>query len=140
MTAQTDHSDTRLASTVVVRRASAERVVLVHDYYRNGKSADPVIELSGLAQSAGGIVCAYVRSGRGSPHQKAYISYGKLREVAEAIRRFSATLVIFESQISPIQERNLERELNCRVIDRVRLILDIFALQKIAKVKKRRKN
>ena len=101
----------------------------MHDYYQNGRSADPVIELSGLAQSAGAIVCAYVRCGRGSPHRKTFIGSGKLLVVVAAIRRRSATLVIFESQITPIQERNLERELNCRVIDRVRLVLDIFALR-----------
>ena len=102
---------------------------MVHDYYHSGQDAESVIELSGLAQAAGTIVCAYVRCGRGSPHRKTFISSGKLLEVADAIERCSATLVIFESQISPIQERNLERELSCRVIDRVRLVLDIFALR-----------
>ena len=101
----------------------------MHDYYHNGQDAESVIELSGLAQAAGTIVCAYVRCGRGSRHRKTFIGPGKLLEVADTVRRHSATLVIFESQISPIQERNLAQELNCPVIDRVRLVLDIFALR-----------
>ena len=102
---------------------------MVHDYYHNGQDAESVIELSGLAQAAGTIVCAYVRCGRGSRHRKTFIGPGKLLEVADAIRRHSATMVIFEAEISPVQERNLAQELNCPVIDRVRLVLDIFALR-----------
>lgn len=118
-----------MAALSSTRPVDTERVVLVHDYYQNGQAAESVVELSGLAQSVGAIVCAYVRCGRGSPHRKTFIGPGKLLEVAEAIRRHSATLVIFEPQISPIQERNLARELNCPVIDRVRLVLDIFSLR-----------
>jgi GTP-binding protein HflX len=123
------HADTRLAAPTATQRAPVDRAVLVHGYYRNGQDADSVIELGGLAQAAGTIVCAYVRCGRGSPHRKTFISPGKVLEVADAIRRHSATIVIFEAQISPIQERNLARELDCSVIDRVRLVLDIFALR-----------
>lgn len=112
-----------------LEREPAERVVLVHDYYQNGRAAESVIELSGLAQSAGAIVCAYIRCGRGSPNRKTFIGPGKLLEVADTIKQRSATLVIFESQISPIQERNLAQVLNCPVIDRIRLVLDIFALR-----------
>lgn len=129
MSALTVHPDKKLAAPSTNRRPPVEHVVLVHDYYQDGQVAEAVIELSDLTKSAGAVVCAYVRCGRGKPNRKTFISPGKVQEVADAITRHSATLVIFESQISPIQERNLARELNCAVIDRIRLVLDIFALR-----------
>jgi GTP-binding protein HflX len=110
-------------------QVSTERAVIVHDYYKDGKEADPVVELSGLARSAGAIVVAFIRLGRSDHYRKTFIGSGKVAEVADAIKQNLVTLVIFEVPLTPIQERNLERELNCRVIDRIRLILDIFALR-----------
>ncbi len=74
-------------------------------------------------------MCGSVKTGRNKGRQNALVSSRKVEEILELIRVHSVTLIIFQSAISPIQERNLERELNCRVIDRVRLILDIFALR-----------
>ena len=106
-----------------------ERVIIVYDYYRISDQAHSVQELNGLARSAGGKVDCCIRLSQSSTHRKTFVGSGKVSEIREAINQFSSTLVIFERPLTPIQERNLEQELNCRVIDRVRLILDIFALR-----------
>ncbi|MBL10716.1 MAG: GTPase HflX [Acidiferrobacteraceae bacterium] len=106
-----------------------ERVIIVHDYCRNNDSFESVKELVRLAQSAGAKIDTTIRLSQISTNRKTYVSSGKVTAIKEAINKFCSTLVILESTISPIQERNLERELNTRVIDRVRLILDIFAIR-----------
>ena len=109
--------------------AFEERVIIVHDYYRISEKSHSVRELSGLARSAGGKVGCYIRLSQRSTHRKTFVGSGKVSEIRAAIIQFSSTLVIFERPLTPIQERDLEQQLNCRVIDRVRLILDIFALR-----------
>jgi GTP-binding protein HflX len=61
--------------------------------------------------------------------QKPYAGKGKVEEIAAMLAAGDADLVIFNHELSPAQERNLERTLKCRVIDRTSLILDIFALR-----------
>ncbi len=64
--------------------------------------------------------------GRG-PDPATYAGKGKVEEIAAQVAAYGANLVIFNHELSPGQERNLERALQCRVIDRTSLILDIFA-------------
>ena len=64
---------------------------------------------------------------RNKPHPATFIGEGKIQELKDAIAEHEATVVIVNHPITPIQERNLERALECRVLDRTRLILDIFA-------------
>jgi GTP-binding protein HflX len=84
-------------------------------------------ELRLLAASAGVTALAEVRGKRDRPDSAFYAGKGKVDEIAAAAQSCGAQLVIFNHALSPIQERNLEKRLNCRVIDRVSLILDIFA-------------
>ena len=86
-------------------------------------------ELKLLAASAGLHVAAVVEGKRGKPDAALFAGSGKADEIGDAARAADASLVIFNHELSPVQERNLERRLQCRVLDRTALILDIFALR-----------
>lgn len=88
-----------------------------------------VAEFGLLAQSAGADVIEHLEIQRDKIEAKYFIGIGKVAEIATLIKQYEIQLVIFEQALSPAQERNLEREFQCRVIDRTRLILDIFALR-----------
>lgn len=80
-----------------------------------------------LAKSAGAEILEHIHAQRIKPDPKYFIGSGKAEEIAEQVKALEADLVIFDHALSPSQERNLERVIQCRVIDRTRLILDIFA-------------
>ena len=80
-----------------------------------------------LAKSAGAEILEHITAQRIKPDPKLFIGSGKAEEIAELAKALEADLVIFDHALSPSQERNLERVMQCRVIDRTRLILDIFA-------------
>ena len=80
-----------------------------------------------LALSAGAQPVALVRGHRRTPDPRYFIGKGKVEEAKAAISAEQAELVIFNHTLTPSQERNLEREFHCRVVDRTGLILDIFA-------------
>ena len=82
-----------------------------------------------LAQSAGAEILEHISVQRNKPDPKFFIGSGKVDEIAEQVKDLEAELVIFDHSLSPAQERNLEKVLKCRVIDRTGLILDIFALR-----------
>jgi GTP-binding protein HflX len=84
-------------------------------------------EFEDLVVSAGGEPVAMVGGHRAAPTAKSFVGSGKLQEIAEAVLEHAAELVIFNHGLSPSQERNLEAALQCRVLDRTGLILDIFA-------------
>lgn len=89
--------------------------------------AESLAELQLLARSGGVRVTAVVRGRRDRPDAALYAGRGKVEEIGRTLRETSASVVIFNHTLSPIQERNLERQLSCRVVDRTSLILDIFA-------------
>ena len=111
------------------RPAVGERAVIVQLDFGQHDLADQLEEVRLLAESAGGLVVAEVFGRRHSPDPKTYAGRGKVQEIAAMLAAGEADLVIFNHELSPAQERNLERELKCRVIDRTSLILDIFALR-----------
>ncbi len=80
-----------------------------------------------LARSAGAEVVAVLGGSRDRPDAGLYVGSGKVDEAAAAAKAADAELVIFNHDLSPSQERNLERRLECRVLDRAGLILEIFA-------------
>lgn len=82
-----------------------------------------------LAQSAGAEILEHISVQRNKPDPKFFIGSGKVDEIAELVKTLEAELVIFDHALTPAQERNLEKILKCRVIDRTGLILDIFALR-----------
>jgi GTPase len=86
-----------------------------------------IAEFRDLARSAGAEVVGLVSGNRHKPDARFFVGSGKADEIAEAVETTSADVVIFNHPLSPSQERNLERHLRCRVLDRSGLILDIFA-------------
>jgi GTPase len=84
-------------------------------------------ELASLTGSAGGAVVERLVQEREQYDSAYLIGSGKLRELEEVSREFQAEVVIFDENLSPAQQRNIERKIGCRVIDRTQLILDIFA-------------
>ncbi|MCW8974948.1 MAG: GTPase HflX [Sedimenticola sp.] len=104
-----------------------EKAILVHIDMDTKADPDELAEFQELAVSAGATPVALVTGSRRSPDSRLFIGSGKADEIRDLIQAEEAELVIFNHALSPSQERNLEREFQCRVIDRTGLILDIFA-------------
>ena len=111
------------------RPAAGERAVIVQLDFGQLDLADQLEEVRLLTESAGAQVVGEVTGRRQTPDPKTFAGKGKVDEVADLLRAAAADLVIFNHELSPAQQRNLERALQCRVIDRTSLILDIFALR-----------
>jgi GTP-binding protein HflX len=109
------------------RPQSGERAVLVHASSDGLPDDSEREEFAELARSAGAVVAAELLSSRRRPDARYFIGKGKLDELRKLIEQDDVELVIFSAALSPSQERNLERALCCRVVDRAGLILDIFA-------------
>jgi GTP-binding protein HflX len=90
-------------------------------------SEESLDELAELASSAGAEVVERVLQSRDAPEAATFIGPGKAAELAAAVGAGTADLVIFDRELTPTQQRNLERSIRTRVIDRTQLILDIFA-------------
>jgi len=84
-------------------------------------------ELAFLALTAGAEVTETFKQELQKPNVKTYLGKGKVEEIKEYVKENTITLVIFDDDLSPVQTRNLEKELEVKVIDRSALILDIFA-------------
>lgn len=111
------------------RPSAGERAVLVQLDFGQRDIPERLEEVRLLTESAGGLVCAEITGRRHSPDPKTYAGRGKVDEIGATLAAAEADLVIFNHELSPVQQRNLERALQCRVIDRTALILDIFALR-----------
>jgi len=109
------------------RPESGERAVLVHINLSRGQ--EDLNELKELAKSAGAEVVHVLTGSRNFPDPRYFIGSGKLEELKAVIAETEADLVLFNHVLTPSQERNLEAELEFRVVDRNGLILDIFALR-----------
>lgn len=109
------------------RHAGNDRAVLVQLAFGKTALTDDLEELQALAASAGVDTAAVVTGKRDRPDPALYAGKGKVEEVGTACAEHAAELVIFNHSLSGAQERNLEKALSCRVIDRRSLILDIFA-------------
>jgi GTPase len=91
------------------------------------RAEESLDELAELARSAGAEVADRVLQARDAPEAATLVGQGKVQELAAAVASDSADVVIFDHDLTPTQQRNLEKALNCKVIDRTQLILDIFA-------------
>ncbi len=109
------------------RPDSGELAVLVHLEFPKHTDPDDPREFEELVLSAGGDPVDFITGQRSSPHARYFVGTGKLEELKQAVQLHSAELVIFNHNLSASQERNIEQELECRVLDRTGLILDIFA-------------
>ncbi len=109
------------------RPKSGERAILLHASATGAPEDSEREEFTELARSAGAELVGELVSARRSPDPRFFIGRGKVEELVALVRETDAELVICGAGLSPSQERNLERELKCRVVDRGGLILDIFA-------------
>jgi GTPase len=112
----------------IVNPPRDERAVLVGHGGRNGATLERSLEeLARLTDTAGARVLATVTQKRGTVHPATFIGKGKLEELRAQVEASDADMVIFDDDLSPAQMRNLEKALDCKVVDRSELILDIFA-------------
>ena len=109
------------------RPTAGDRALLVELDFGDGEPAERVVELKALARSAGAEIADIVTARRTRPDAGLFAGRGKVAEIAARRAETGADLVIFDHALSGAQQRNLERALDCRVVDRVSLILDIFA-------------
>lgn len=109
------------------RPRSGERAILLHASTDGAPELDEREEFAELAMSAGAVIVDELVSPRRRPDRRYFIGKGKLEDVLRSVELNCADLVISSAALSPSQERNLEKELKCRVLDRAGLILDIFA-------------
>jgi len=109
------------------RPAGGERSALVNIDSGNGDASEVAREFQSLAISAGASVSHSVMVRRQAPDSRYFIGTGKVEQLAGLVGENGIDLVVVNHALSPAQERNLERALRCRVLDRTGLILDIFA-------------
>jgi GTP-binding protein HflX len=109
------------------RPQSGERAILIHAAHGRIPDDSEREEFAELAISAGAIVVDELTCSRRKPDSRYFIGKGKLEELRKSVATNNAELIVCNAPLSPSQERNLERELKCRVLDRSGLILDIFA-------------
>ncbi|WPL15500.1 GTP-binding protein HflX [Thiorhodovibrio winogradskyi] len=109
------------------RPDAGERALLVQLAIGGKLDAEASTEFRLLAEAAGALEVGWLTGTRAAPDPRFFIGQGKAAELAEQLAATGAELVIFDHALSPAQERNLERRLSCRVVDRNGLILDIFA-------------
>ena len=109
------------------RPHGGERAILVHlDFYKE-IDREELREFRELVISAGAEPVEVITGSRTSPHPRYFVGTGKADEIKQAVEDVEADVVLFNHALSPVQERNLEALLKCRVLDRTGLILDIFA-------------
>jgi GTPase len=114
----------------------AERAILVgldwktrggKERFRETDPEESLDELAELAGSAGAEVVERVVQARSAPEAATLIGHGKVEELSALVLSWPADVVVFDHDLTPTQQRNLEKALDCKVIDRTQLILDIFA-------------
>jgi GTP-binding protein HflX len=88
---------------------------------------EPLDELRGLAKTAGTVIAGELLQRRPTPDCTTYLGHGKVAELKQLVGSVEADVVVFDNDLNPAQTRNLEKELEVKVIDRTELILDIFA-------------
>lgn len=112
------------------RKSKLERAILVgirHNGESQWDASESLFELERLTHTAGAAVVATTQQEVKTVDPATYIGRGKILEIKELLNTHRAEMVIFDEDLSPRQNRNLEEELDCKVIDRTGLILDIFA-------------
>ena len=109
------------------RPRSGERALLVHINFNSRSDQDDLAEFIELVRSANVISTDVIVGSRQNPDAKTFIGKGKLEQIAGQVQALPIDVVLFNHALSPSQERNLESHLQCRVLDRTGLILDIFA-------------
>lgn len=104
-----------------------EKAVLVHVDFYHESDREELDEFYELVDSAGAEICELLTTKRQAPDSKYFIGKGKAEELRQAVETHEADVVIVNHALTPAQERNLSELVDCQVLDRVGLILDIFA-------------
>lgn len=105
-----------------------EKVILVGvSQHQGDDTQDSLAELAELAETAGAEVVGMTVQARDSIHPGTYVGSGHLQKISQMIYALQATGIICDDELSPVQIKNMEDELDCKVMDRTLLILDIFA-------------
>jgi len=110
------------------RAKRGNRAVVLHPVFKD-TGPEQLDEFQELCRSAGVEVTAVLTAPRDRPDARFFVGSGKIEEVAEQVSATGADLVLVSRPLSAIQERNIEKRCECRVLDRTTLILDIFALR-----------
>src|SRR3954467_2055667 len=106
---------------------SSTAVLVCLDFGKDDSFAESVEEIVRLAESAGVTTHPIIQGKRQRPDAALFAGSGKVEEIRGVAEEAGAGTVIFNHHLSPVQERNLEKKLGCAVMDRTRLILEIFA-------------
>lgn len=106
---------------------AGSNAILVHIDFRSPQFHEELDEFIELVTSSGLDSKGTITGSRTSPDARFFVGKGKVEEIRQQVEFNHADIVIFNHELSPAQERNLEQELKCRVLDRIGLILDIFA-------------
>jgi len=108
------------------RAERGNRAVILHPEFRL-TGPDALDEFQELARSAGAEIVGIITAARDRPDARFFVGKGKIEELAEAVEETGADLILVSQSLSAVQERNIEKACECRVLDRATLILDIFA-------------
>ena len=109
------------------RPTGGDRALIVALAFAREARDERMTEISALATSAGATIAGEIGGRRARPDPATFAGRGKLDEIKALRAETGADLVIFDHSLSGVQQRNLEQALECRVVDRTSLILDIFA-------------
>lgn len=112
---------------MIERPRSGEKACLICVALGRSLTENDIDEFRALAESAGAVVVDQLMIEKASPTSRYLLGSGKVEEIRNAVKDTGAELVLFGVALSPSQERNLEKAIECRVLDRTGLILDIFA-------------
>ena len=119
-----------MADKFVVYEEKKETAVLVAvstQQQNKEKTEEYLEELAFLVETAGGVPMARFIQPLDHPNNVTYLGSGKLEEVRQYIKAENISMAVFDDELSPTQLRNIEKELECKILDRTNLILDIFA-------------
>jgi GTP-binding protein HflX len=111
----------------IERAEGGNRAILVHMDVHDESHRENLSEFKELVVSSGADILTIATSSRQRPDPKFFIGSGKAKEIADLVKQHDADLVLFNHALAASQERNLESLLECRVLDRTGLILDIFS-------------
>ncbi|TKS57439.1 GTPase HflX [Mesohalobacter halotolerans] len=106
---------------------TAVLIGIVNQYQDEDKSDEYLDELEFLTYTAGGEVLKRFQQKLDKPNPKTFIGSGKIEEVRQFVKANDVGTAIFDDELSPAQQKNIEKILKCKVVDRTYLILDIFA-------------
>ena len=116
-----------ITSTIKRETEKAVLVGLVNYWQDEEKVAEYLDELDFLATTAGAITLKRFTQKLEKPEGKTFVGSGKLIEIRDYVKENEIDLVIFDDELSPSQQRNIEKEIRVKILDRTTLILDIFA-------------